>query len=88
MLVIVIVIVIVLLEKERPKTLSLQFFPFSLPPLTEDIERLNTMRSLNAKKTRDIVMVKRKIDEIPSRTESTQYQQALLDLYEQVIVLF
>uniref|UniRef100_A0A7S4N5E4 CCDC93 coiled-coil domain-containing protein n=1 Tax=Paramoeba aestuarina TaxID=180227 RepID=A0A7S4N5E4_9EUKA len=50
----------------------------------DDCERLNQMRSLNAKKTRDIVMVKRKIDEIPSRTESTQYQQALLDLYEQV----
>ena len=50
----------------------------------EDSEKLNMLKSMCAKKTRDIVMVKRKIDEIPSRTELTQYQQALLDLYEQV----
>tara|TARA_R110002050_G_scaffold120059_2_gene237960 strand:- start:900 stop:2789 length:1890 start_codon:yes stop_codon:yes gene_type:complete len=50
----------------------------------EDSEKLTQLRSMAAKKTRDIAMVKRRIDEIPSRTELTQYQQALLDLYEQV----
>jgi outer membrane protein TolC len=50
----------------------------------DDQERLASLRSLCAKKTRDIVMIKRRIDEIPSRTELTQYQQALLDLYEQI----
>jgi hypothetical protein len=50
----------------------------------EDSEKLSALKSISAKKTRDIVMVKRRIDEIPSRTELSQYQQALLDLYEQI----
>mmetsp|Transcript_9406 Transcript_9406/g.26391 ORF Transcript_9406/g.26391 Transcript_9406/m.26391 type:complete len:626 (-) Transcript_9406:70-1947(-) len=50
----------------------------------DDKARLTQLKSMVAKKTRDIAMVKRRIDEIPSRAELTQYQQALLDLYEQV----
>jgi len=50
----------------------------------EDKEKLQKMRQLSAKKTRDIALVERKIDEVPARTELTQYQRQFVELYEQV----
>jgi hypothetical protein len=43
--------------------------------LKEDEEKLKQVRQLLAKKNRDIALVQRKIDEIPSRAELQQYQR-------------
>ena len=42
-----------------------------------------TLRLKNAKKNREISILKRKIDEIPSRIELTQYQTRFIELYNQ-----
>jgi chromosome segregation ATPase len=49
-----------------------------------DKAKLQEIRQLAAKKNREIAMVQRKIDEIPSRTELQQYQRQFVELYEQV----
>jgi len=49
-----------------------------------DEAKLAKIRQLAAKKARDLSMVERKIDEVPSRAELTQYQRMFLELYEQV----
>lgn len=49
-----------------------------------DRAKLQEIRQLAAKKNREIAMVQRKIDEIPSRTELQQYQRQFVELYEQV----
>ena len=49
-----------------------------------DSERLRQARALLAKKNRTILLLERKIDETPSRTELTQYQREFVELYEQV----
>ena len=41
---------------------------------------------LRNKKNRDIALLERKIDEVPSRGELMQYQRQFVDLYEQVIL--
>lgn len=49
-----------------------------------DRERLQRMRLLLAKKNREIAAVQRKIDEVPSRAELSQYQRRFIELYSQV----
>eukprot|EP01089_Gocevia_fonbrunei_P015158 TRINITY_DN4359_c0_g1_i2.p1 TRINITY_DN4359_c0_g1~~TRINITY_DN4359_c0_g1_i2.p1 ORF type:complete len:522 (+),score=122.33 TRINITY_DN4359_c0_g1_i2:307-1872(+) len=53
-----------------------------------ETQRLGDARSLAAKKTREIALVQRQIDEIPSRSELQQYQRQFLELYEQVSTKF
>lgn len=50
----------------------------------KDTEKLTRIRQLLAKKNRDIQLVERSIDEIPSRVELQQYQRMFVELYEQV----
>ena len=38
---------------------------------------------LQARKTREIALLQRKIDEIPTRAELTQYQRRFVELYNQ-----
>ena len=47
-----------------------------------DNTRLKEVRSIIAKKNRTILLLERKLDEIPSRTELTQYQREFVELYE------
>jgi len=46
--------------------------------------KLSKIQQQASKKTRDIVLIERKIDEIPSRAELQQYQRMFVELYEQV----
>ena len=54
----------------------------------EELNRLNEARSLVAKKAREIGLVERQIDEVPSRNELQQYQKQFIELYEQVQTKF
>ena len=45
--------------------------------------KLNALKLKNAKKNREISVLKRKLDEIPSRIELTQYQKRFIELYNQ-----
>jgi hypothetical protein len=45
--------------------------------------KLHTLRLKVAKKNREISTLKRKIDEIPSRIELSQYQKRFIELYNQ-----
>ena len=38
---------------------------------------------LQARKNREIALLQRKIDEVPSRTELAQYQRRFIELYNQ-----
>lgn len=49
-----------------------------------DKERLQKMRIVLARKNREIASLMRKIDEVPSRTELSQYQRRFVELYNQV----
>ncbi|KAG0413212.1 hypothetical protein HPB47_009656 [Ixodes persulcatus] len=49
-----------------------------------DRDRLQRMRLLLAKKNREIAATQRKIDEVPSRAELSQYQRRFIELYTQV----
>eukprot|EP01116_Phalansterium_solitarium_P006175 TRINITY_DN1847_c0_g1_i1.p1 TRINITY_DN1847_c0_g1~~TRINITY_DN1847_c0_g1_i1.p1 ORF type:complete len:620 (-),score=223.70 TRINITY_DN1847_c0_g1_i1:534-2393(-) len=49
-----------------------------------DVAKLRAIRALLAKRNREISMIERKIDEVPSRTELSQYQRQFVELYEQV----
>ncbi|RUS75278.1 hypothetical protein EGW08_016970 [Elysia chlorotica] len=51
---------------------------------TADKEKLHKIRLLLAKKNREIAGLQRKIDEVPSRAELSQYQRRFLELYNQV----
>ncbi|KNC48946.1 coiled-coil domain containing 93 [Thecamonas trahens ATCC 50062] len=46
--------------------------------------KLDRLRAAYAKKIRDIALVERKIDELPSRAELNQYQRRFVELYELV----
>ncbi len=50
----------------------------------KDVERMAAMKSALAKRARLIVLVERKIDEIPSRIELQQYQRQFVELVDQV----
>ncbi|KAG1680461.1 Coiled-coil domain-containing protein 93 [Nymphon striatum] len=49
-----------------------------------DKEKMNKIRLLLAKKNREIAILQRKIDEVPTRAELSQYQQRFIELYNQV----
>jgi hypothetical protein len=49
-----------------------------------DREKLQKIRTLLARKNREIALLQRKIDEVPSRTELAQYQKRLVELIAQV----
>lgn len=50
----------------------------------EDSQKLQRIRKLLSKKKREIAGIERLVDEIPSRTELSQYQKRFLELYSQV----
>ncbi|KAG4076761.1 hypothetical protein HA402_009107 [Bradysia odoriphaga] len=56
----------------------------SLQVLEMEREKLQTIRLQLAKKNRAIVSIQRQLDNIPSRTELSQYQRRFLELYNQV----
>ncbi|XP_022080112.1 coiled-coil domain-containing protein 93-like [Acanthaster planci] len=47
-------------------------------------EKLQKLRLLLARKTREIAALQRKIDDVPSRAELSQYQRRFVELYNQV----
>ncbi|NWW96807.1 CCD93 protein, partial [Rhynochetos jubatus] len=47
-------------------------------------EKLQKIRLLLARRNREIAILQRKIDEVPSRAELTQYQKRFIELYGQV----
>uniref|UniRef100_A0A671TA36 Coiled-coil domain-containing protein 93 n=1 Tax=Sinocyclocheilus anshuiensis TaxID=1608454 RepID=A0A671TA36_9TELE len=51
---------------------------------TADREKLQKIRLLMARRNREIAILRRKIDEVPSRAELTQYQKRFIELYSQV----
>ncbi|XP_032880514.1 coiled-coil domain-containing protein 93 [Amblyraja radiata] len=50
----------------------------------EDRDKLQKIRLLLARRNREIAVLQRKIDEVPSRAELTQYQRRFVELYNQV----
>ncbi|BFZ01216.1 hypothetical protein BsWGS_04255 [Bradybaena similaris] len=63
-------------DKERVNLIDKQY--------TADKEKLHKIRLLLAKKNREIAGLQRKIDEVPSRAELSQYQRRFVELYNQV----
>ncbi|XP_056909640.1 coiled-coil domain-containing protein 93 isoform X1 [Takifugu flavidus] len=63
-------------EKERNQLMDRQ--------CDTDREKLQRIRLLMARRNREIAVLQRKIDEVPSRAELTQYQKRFLELYSQV----
>uniref|UniRef100_A0A8C5BQT5 Coiled-coil domain-containing protein 93 n=1 Tax=Gadus morhua TaxID=8049 RepID=A0A8C5BQT5_GADMO len=49
-----------------------------------DREKLQKIRLLMARRNREIAILQRKMDEVPSRAELTQYQKRFIELYSQV----
>lgn len=60
----------------------------SLQVLEMEREKLQMIRLQLAKKNRTIVSIQRQLDNIPSRTELSQYQRRFLELYSQGSVSF
>lgn len=63
-------------EKERLELISKQY--------EADKAKLEKIRLLLARKNREISSLQRKIDEVPSRAELTQYQRRFVELYNHV----
>ncbi|KAF3695212.1 Coiled-coil domain-containing protein 93 [Channa argus] len=63
-------------EKERNQLIDKQY--------NTDREKLQKIRLLMARRNREIAILQRKIDEMPSRAELTQYQKRFIELYSQV----
>ncbi|KAM8856154.1 coiled-coil domain-containing protein 93 isoform 2-T2 [Spinachia spinachia] len=63
-------------EKERNQLIEKQY--------NTDREKLQKIRLLMAQRNRGIAILQRKIDEVPSRAELTQYQKRFIELYSQV----
>ncbi|XP_068602312.1 coiled-coil domain-containing protein 93 isoform X2 [Brachionichthys hirsutus] len=63
-------------EKERNQLIDEQY--------DTDREKLQKIRLLMARRNREIAIMQRKIDEVPSRAELTQYQKRFIELYGQV----
>ncbi|KAG7239113.1 hypothetical protein INR49_029993 [Caranx melampygus] len=63
-------------EKERNQLIDKQY--------NTDREKLQRIRLLMARRNREIAILQRKIDEVPSRAELTQYQKRFIELYSQV----
>ncbi|XP_027878504.1 coiled-coil domain-containing protein 93 isoform X3 [Xiphophorus couchianus] len=63
-------------EQERRQLIDQQY--------NSDREKLQNVRLLMARRNREIAILQRKIDEVPSRAELTQYQKRFIELYSQV----
>ncbi|CAB1347359.1 unnamed protein product [Coregonus sp. 'balchen'] len=63
-------------EKERSQLIDKQY--------NIDREKLQKIRLLMARRNREIAILQRKMDEVPSRAELTQYQKRFIELYGQV----
>ncbi|KAK3568695.1 hypothetical protein QTP86_013454 [Hemibagrus guttatus] len=63
-------------QKERSRLIDQQY--------RTDREKLQKIRLLMARRNREIAILQRKIDEVPSRAELTQYQKRFIELYSQV----
>ncbi|TKS66787.1 Coiled-coil domain-containing protein 93 [Collichthys lucidus] len=63
-------------EEERNQLIDKQY--------NTDREKLQKIRLLMARRNREIAILQRKIDEVPSRAELTQYQKRFIELYSQV----
>ncbi|KAM9850579.1 coiled-coil domain-containing protein 93 isoform 2-T2 [Aulostomus maculatus] len=63
-------------DKERNQLIDKQY--------STDREKLQKIRLLMARRNREIAILQRKIDEVPSRAELTQYQKRFIELYSQV----
>ncbi|XP_062972693.1 coiled-coil domain-containing protein 93 isoform X2 [Elgaria multicarinata webbii] len=63
-------------EKEPAKIIDQQY--------KSEKEKLQKIRLLLARRNREIAILQRKIDEVPSRAELTQYQKRFIELYSQV----
>ncbi|KAJ4932889.1 hypothetical protein JOQ06_029728, partial [Pogonophryne albipinna] len=63
-------------EKERNQLIDKQY--------NTDREKLQKIRLLMARRNREIAILQRNIDEVPSRAELTQYQKRFIELYSQV----
>ncbi|KAM4558355.1 coiled-coil domain-containing protein 93 isoform 1-T2 [Odontesthes bonariensis] len=63
-------------ERERSQLIDTQY--------NTDREKLQKIRLLMARRNREIAILQRKIDEVPSRAELTQYQKRFIELYSQV----
>ncbi|XP_062861631.1 coiled-coil domain-containing protein 93 isoform X1 [Trichomycterus rosablanca] len=63
-------------QKERTQIIDQQY--------STDREKLQKIRLLMARRNREIAILQRKIDEVPSRAELTQYQKRFIELYSQV----
>ncbi|XP_074658832.1 coiled-coil domain-containing protein 93-like isoform X2 [Tubulanus polymorphus] len=63
-------------DQERSKMIDKQY--------NADKEKLHKIRLLLARKNREISGLQRKIDEVPSRAELSQYQRRFIELYNQV----
>ncbi|XP_018552118.1 coiled-coil domain-containing protein 93 isoform X2 [Lates calcarifer] len=63
-------------ERERNQLIDKQY--------NTDREKLQKIRLLMARRNREIAILQRKIDEVPSRAELTQYQKRFIELYSQV----
>ncbi|GAA6110205.1 coiled-coil domain-containing protein 93 isoform X2 [Tachysurus ichikawai] len=63
-------------QKERGRLIDQQYHT--------DREKLQKIRLLMARRNREIAILQRKIDEVPSRAELTQYQKRFIELYSQV----
>uniref|UniRef100_UPI00398E5E11 coiled-coil domain-containing protein 93 isoform X2 n=1 Tax=Pristiophorus japonicus TaxID=55135 RepID=UPI00398E5E11 len=63
-------------EKEHNELIEQQY--------KADREKLQKIRLLLARRNREIAVLQRKIDEVPSRAELTQYQRRFVELYNQV----
>nr|XP_019955166.1 PREDICTED: coiled-coil domain-containing protein 93 [Paralichthys olivaceus] len=63
-------------EKERNQLIDKQY--------NADREKLQKIRLVMARRNREIAILQRQIDEVPSRAELTQYQKRFIELYSQV----
>ncbi|RVE57765.1 hypothetical protein OJAV_G00202500 [Oryzias javanicus] len=63
-------------EEKRNQLIDAQY--------NSDREKLQKIRLLMARRNREIAILQRKIDEVPSRAELTQYQKRFVELYSQV----
>ncbi|NXJ77561.1 CCD93 protein, partial [Trogon melanurus] len=63
-------------EQEPNKTIEQQY--------KTEKDKLQKIRLLLARRNREIAILQRKIDEVPSRAELTQYQKRFIELYSQV----
>uniref|UniRef100_A0A3Q3GDY6 Coiled-coil domain-containing protein 93 n=1 Tax=Labrus bergylta TaxID=56723 RepID=A0A3Q3GDY6_9LABR len=71
----------------RPLTVSDMFYERNQlidKQYNTDREKLQKIRLVMARRNREIAILQRKIDEVPSRAELTQYQKRFIELYSQV----